>query len=235
MKWKFIINDTPLGSVDPSGGYAPQKKEFLGYVLGGLSLASSIFGGAQAAEAQRKAEKMQAAEKAKNDAWYNRKYNEHTIDTAAGRNIMRIAREEARKNWKKAAGAAAVTGSTESSVAMQKEAGNRMIGDAIANIEAKDVARKDNIDATYRQRSSQLAQQDMILAQQRAENISRVASGVSNALMTGAMYAGGSSGKGGTRSGIAGSEKWQKNHVDEIYDMNKNFNSWHDDARGFMA
>ncbi|MBQ7509676.1 MAG: hypothetical protein IJT53_02030, partial [Prevotella sp.] len=91
MKWKSIINGAPLGSGDAvsvvSGGYAPHRKEWIGLALAGASLATSIFGGIQSAKAQREAQRRQAEEKAKNDAWYSRRYNEHTIDTAAGQNM----------------------------------------------------------------------------------------------------------------------------------------------------
>lgn len=120
-----------------------------------------------------------------------------------------------------------------------------MVGDAIANIEAQDVARKDNVDAAYRQRDAQLSQQQMSLEQQRAANISQVAGGVSNALASGAMYfanakssvskAGqGSPGGGGVnppvktdqlqKMGIDSNDKWIKKNQDKIFDYNNNWN-----------
>lgn len=241
MKWNSIINSAPLGSGDMSAGYAPRKKGWIGLALAGVGLASSIFGGIQSAKAQREAQRRQAEEKAKNDAWYNRKYNEHTIDTAAGQNMIRMARDAAKENWQKAAGAAAVGGASEASVAMAKEQGTKMVGNAIAQIEAQDTARKDNIDASYRARSSQLAQQQIALDQQQAANISSVAGGVSDAFMTGAMHfmgnsnAGkGSPGGGGVnpgsktpaleKMGIDSNDKWLKQQHNKIYDYNKNYN-----------
>ena len=249
MNWNRIINGAPLGSGDvftiASGGYAPRRNEWVGLALAGASLATSIFGGIQSAKAQREAERRLANEKAKNDAWYTRRYNEHTIDTAGGQNMIRMTKDFARENWKKAAGAAAVGGGTDAEVAAAKEAGNRMVGDAIANIEAQDVARKDNVDAAYRQRDAQLSQQQMSLEQQRAANISQVAGGVSNALASGAMYfanakssvskAGqGSPGGGGVnppvktdqlqKMGIDSNDKWIKKNQDKIFDYNNNWN-----------
>jgi len=244
MKWNFIINGAPLGSYDSSGGYAPHRKEWIGLALAGASLATSIFGGIQSAKAQREAQRRQAEEKAKNDAWYSRRYNEHTIDTAAGQNMIRMAKEAARENWKKAQGAAAVGGGTDAATAMAKEQGNKMVGDAIASIEAQDVARKDNIDATYRARQNQLTQQQMALDQQRAANISQVAGGVSDALATGFALTGskvlgvpgigqGSPGGGGVnpasktsaveKLGIDSNEKWLKKNQQKIFDYNNNY------------
>ena len=245
MKWKSIINGAPLGSGDAvsvmSGGYAPHRKEWIGLALAGASLASSIWGGIQSSKAQKRAEQRLANEKAANDAWYNRRYNEHTIDTAAGQNMIRMAKDYARETWKKAAGAAAVGGGTDAEVAEAKAAGNKMVGDAIAQIEANDVARKDNVDAAYRARQNQLTQQQMALDQQQASNISQVAGGVSDALLSGAMHleggklAGtGSPGGGGVnpapktnqlqKMGIDSNEKWLKKNQEKIYNYNNNFN-----------
>lgn len=192
MKWNFIINGASLGSGDPSGGYARRKKEWVQLALAGASLAASLFGGAKAAEEQRKAEAELRAEKARNEAWYNRRYNENYADTAAGQNMIRMAKDAAREQWRREAGAAAVAGGTDAAAAQAKEAGNRMVGDAIAEMAAKDTARKDNVDAAYRAEKSRLTQQQMALDQQKAQNIANVAGGVSDALMTGAAYAEGS-------------------------------------------
>ena len=222
MKWNFIINGAPLGSGDPSGGYAPRKKEWVTEALAGAglvsSLATTIFGGASAARQQREAERRLAEEKARNDAWYNRHYNESYADTAGGQNRIRMAKDAARENWKKAAVAQAVSGGTDAATAMEKEAGNRMVGNAVAQMAVNDTARKDNVDASYRTRQSQLSQQQIALDQQKAQNTAAVAGGVSDALMAGAQYVAntGSPGGGGVdpaeKTGISGSEKWQKNY-----------------------
>ncbi len=242
MKWNFIINGAPLGSGDPSGGYAPRKKEWVQLALAGASLAASIFGGASAAKQQREAERRLANEKAANDAWYNRHYNQNYVDTAAGQNMIRIAKDYARENWKKAAGAAAVGGGTDAEVAEAKAQGNKMVGNAIAQMAATDTARKDSVDASYRARQSQLNQQQMSLDQQKAANISQVAGGVSDALMSGAQYFAGTRSVAGTGSpggggvdpasktnqlkkmGIDTNEKWLKKNQDKIYDYNNNYN-----------
>lgn len=237
MKWNFIINGAPLGSGDYSGGFAPQRKGWIvSAALAGASLASSIWGGAKAAKQQREAERRLADEKARNEAWYTRRYNESYTDTAAGQNMIRMAKDAARENWKKAAGAAAVTGGTDAAVQMAKDAGNKMVGDTIAQMAATDTARKDNVDAAYRAENSTLAQQQMELEQQKAQNIASTAGGVSDALMSGAMAfapakAGGtgSPGSGGVdpapktsqieKTGIFNNEKWQK--LPEYYDNYK--------------
>lgn len=200
MKWNYIINGAPLGSGDPSCGFSPRKKEWVQLALAGASLAASLWGGAQAAKQQAKAEAEARAEKARNEAWYTRRYNENYADTAAGQNMIRMAKDAAREQWRREAGAAAVAGGTDAAAARAKEAGNRMVGDTIAQMAATDTARKDNVDAVYRTKQSQLSQQQMSLDQQKAQNIANVAGGVSDALMTGATYAGGKTTDSGTGS-----------------------------------
>lgn len=251
MKWNFIINGAPLGSADTSGGYAPRKKEWVQLALAGASLAASLWGGGKAAEQQRRAEAELQAERARNNAWYNRRYNESYVDTAAGQNMIRMAKDAAREHWMREAGAAAVAGGTDAASARAKEAGNRMVGNAIAQMAATDTARKDNVDAAYRAENSRLSQQQMALDQQKAQNISDVAGGVSDALMTGAMYydatrgGEGSPGGGGVnpasktnqleKMGLDNNEKWQRKYLDKIYDYNRNYNLWHSSAMGDFA
>ena len=162
-----------------------------GLAIAGLagSLASSIFGGAKSAKAARKAERQLAREKADNAAWYRRRYNEDYIDTAAGQNMLRLAKEAANENWRRAAGAEAVAGGSDAATAMAKEAGNRMVGNAIASIAANDTARKDNADAAYRAENSRLTQQQIQNEKDKAAAIAQAASGASDAFMSGAALA----------------------------------------------
>jgi hypothetical protein len=150
-------------------------------VAGGL--ASSLIGGSKAEEAAREAESRQRIAENKENAWYTRRYNEDYLDTAAGQNLVRRAKDYARENWKKAAGAQAVAGGTDAATAMAKEAGNRMVGDTIANIAAADSQRKANVDAQHRAEERGFAQMDMQRANQRAQNITNAAQNASNAMM----------------------------------------------------
>lgn len=250
MKWNFIINGAPLGIGEASGGFAPRKKEWVLGALAGASaaasLASTIWGGSKAAEQQAKAEAELRAEKARNEAWYTRRYNESYADTAAGQNMIRMAKDAAREHWRREAGAAAVAGGTDAAAAMAKEAGNKMVGDAIAQVAAQDTARKDSVDAAYRAERSRLSQQQMALDQQKAANISQVAGGVSDALMSGAVALAGTGSPGGggvdpaaktsqiEKTGISGSEKWMKNadNWEKAKDFYQNYGKIYDPETG---
>ena len=165
--------------------FAPSRKEWIAAAIGAAAgIASSLIGGSQASKAAKEAERRQRRQEAQEEAWYNRRYNEDYIDTKAGQNLVRRAKDFAKENWKKASGAQAVAGGTAAATAMAKEAGNKMMGDTIANIGANDENRKMQADNLHRQAQNQFAQMDMAREMQRAQNITNAAQSASNALMS---------------------------------------------------
>lgn len=178
----------PLGMV--GNDYLPMRKEWLPVALAIAGAASSIIGGVKARNAAKAAERRQRAREAEEDAWYNRRYNEDYADTAAGQNLIRRAQEYARENWRKTTGAKAVGGATDAASAMAKEAGNKMVGDTIANMAAQDTARKDRVDTLHRNAREQFAQQDMARETQRANSIQNASQNASNAMLSAAAALG---------------------------------------------
>lgn len=167
--------------------FAPRRKQWIISAIGaGVALASSLIGGASASKAAREAAARQRRQEAAENAWYNRRYNEHYADTEAGQNLLRRAREFRDENVKRANGAQAVAGGTEAATAMAKEAGNKMVGDTIANIAATDQAKKASVDAQHMENQRRFAEMDMNREQQRAQNITEAAQNASNAIMQGA-------------------------------------------------
>lgn len=172
----------PLGMAQT---LAPTRKMWVETAIGAAAgLATSLFGGMAASKAAREAEKKQRQAEARENAWYTRRYNEDYVDTAAGQNLVRRAKDYAKENWKKAAGAQAVAGGTDAATAMAKEAGNRMVGDTIANIASTDQQRKDHVDDMHRQAQEKFTQMDMAREMQRAQNITNAAQSASNAIMS---------------------------------------------------
>lgn len=173
----------PLGStIQP---YAPVKREWLATAIGaGLGLASSIFGGIKASEAAKRAERKQAEMEAKESAWYKRRYNEDYLDTSAGQNLVRRAKEFARENAKRTSGAAAVTGATDAATAIAKEQGNKVVGDTIANIAATDQEKKAQIDNIHMNNEQNFTQMSMNRDQNQAQSIQNAAGQASNAIMS---------------------------------------------------
>lgn len=167
--------------------FAPVRKEWIATAIGAAaSLASSLIGGHKAAQAAREAERKQKAREASENAWYLRRYNEDYADTAAGQNLMRKAKDFANSQWKKAEGAKAVGGGTDASAAMAKEAGNKMVGDTLANISAQDQSKKAQVDAMHRNAQDRFMRMDVNRELQRSQNITNAAQNASNAM----MYAG---------------------------------------------
>lgn len=160
------------------------KKEWIATAIGaGVGVLSSILGGASASRAAKAAERRQRAMEAKEQAWYNRRYNEDASDTAVGQNLIRRAKDYAKEQWKKAAGAQAVAGGTDAATQMAKDAGNKMVGDTIANIAATDQERKANVDNIHMQNQQNFAQMDMQREMNRSQAITDAASQASNAIM----------------------------------------------------
>ena len=145
-------------------------------------VASSIFGGAKARREAKKAERERKYRAAAEKAWYDKEYNTDYIDTKAGQNLMRRAQEVQDSYIRKADGAAAVGGGTAAATAMAKEAANKTMGDTIANIGAKDTARKQQVADAHFQHQIGQSQEREQAAMQTAQNTSEAAQNMSNAL-----------------------------------------------------
>ena len=185
--------------------FQPQVAEWVGVALAALGAATSILGGVSSANAAKRAEKLRQEQDAKNAAWFNRKYNESYIDTAAGRNAIRQAIDYGKRQTQRAEGAAAVTGGTDAAVAQAKESANRMVGDTIGNLAAQDTARKEQAEATYLRQQEQSTAQQMANQQMRAKAIAQAAQGASNALIQGASLLGESNGAPKTQANTTSS------------------------------
>lgn len=184
MLVKYVKNG--LGS--ETGLSCPPKlwiQAVIAGAAGTAGLATSLYGGAQSAKAAKAAEERQMQQQVEQQAYYARRYAEDYLDTAAGQNLVRRAKEHAKRQWMKAAGAQAVAGGTAAASQQAKEAGNRMVGETIANIAASDQARKANVDNAYMQMREKAAQLDAQREQRRANEISRATSAASNAIMQG--------------------------------------------------
>lgn len=95
---------------------------------------------------------------------------------------MRRAQEVQDSYVRKADGAAAVGGGTAAATAMAKEAANKTMGDTIANIGAKDTARKQQVADAHFQHQIGQSQDREQAAMQTAQNTSDAAQNMSNAL-----------------------------------------------------
>lgn len=149
----------------------------------GLGVLSSLYGGAQASRAARKAKGELEKDSQDEKAWYERAYNLDYADTSAGQRLISKARDFARTNTKRAEGTSRVAGGTSSSEAKMKEQGNKMIGETLSSLAANDVSRKNSVDAAHQSNRRNFTTQRMNIENNRAQQITNAASQASNALI----------------------------------------------------
>lgn len=153
-----------------------------GSIAGGaLGAVGSIFGGISASKAMKKVKKNLQAQQQANKDWYDRRYNEDATQRADAQRILTKTEEAIRNRNQQAAGAQAVMGGTEESVAAAKAANNQALADATSQIAVNAEARKDQIEQTYQQRDAQINDALNNLEQQKAQAISSAVQGVAQA------------------------------------------------------
>ena len=128
-----------------------------GSIAGGvLGAAGSIFGGVKASKAMKRMKRNLEEQKRENQAWFDRRYNENATQRADAQQAISLMREEMNKRNQAAAGAQAVMGGTEESLAAAKAANNQALADATAQIAVNGERRKDAVEQQYQQRDAQL-------------------------------------------------------------------------------
>lgn len=146
-----------------------------------MSAVGSIFGGISASKAMKKVKKNLQAQQQANKDWYNRRYNEDATQRADAQRILTKTEESIRNRNRQAAGAQAVMGGTEESVAAAKAANNQALADATSQIAVNAEARKDQIEQTYQQRDAQINDALNNLEINKAQAISSAVQGVTQA------------------------------------------------------
>ena len=162
----------------------------IGSIAGGaLGAAGSIFGGISASKAMRRVRKNLEAQKQDNQNWYDRRYNEDATQRADAQRILTMTEESIKTRNRQAAGAQAVMGGTDESLAATKEANAKALADAASQIAVNGENRKDQIEQTYRQRDAQIDETlnnvDINKAQaigQAAQGVMKVGSGIAGAI-----------------------------------------------------
>ena len=138
----------------------------------------SIIGGIMGAKSASKQRKMLEAEKQKNDAWYNRRYNEVGTERADAQAALTAMRDAQRERSAAARGAAAVMGGSAESAAAEKEAQNKAMASTIATINAANEARKDAIENQYMNRDASISAQQLQAEQNKANAIAQAGAGL---------------------------------------------------------
>lgn len=153
-----------------------------GSIAGGaLGAVGGIFGGISASKAMKKVKKNLQAQQQANKDWYDRRYNEDATQRADAQRILTKTEEAIRNRNQQAAGAQAVMGGTEESVAAAKAANNQALADATSQIAVNAEARKDQIEQTYQQRDAQINDALNNLEINKAQAIGTAVQGVAQA------------------------------------------------------
>lgn len=126
----------------------------MGFLLGALGLGLGAAGSAanfisQAKEARKRRRALDERER-ENNAWYNRKYNEVGTESATAQRALTAMRDAQQSRMNRASGAAAVSGASSESVAAEKAAANKTIGDTASAITAQNDTRKERVENEYR-------------------------------------------------------------------------------------
>lgn len=154
----------------------------LGGAIGaGLGAVGSIFGGISASKAMKRVKKNLEEQRKKNQDWYDRRYYEDATQRADAQAILTKTEESIRNRNKQAAGAQAVMGGTDESVAAAKAANNEALATATTNIAVNGEARKDAIESQYLQTDANIQQQLNDLEQKKAANTAAAIQGVAKA------------------------------------------------------
>lgn len=153
-----------------------------GSIAGGvLGAAGSIFGGVKASKAMKRMKRNLEEQKRENQAWFDRRYNENATQRADAQQAISLMREEMNKRNQAAAGAQAVMGGTEESLAAAKAANNQALADATAQIAVNGERRKDAVEQQYQQRDAQLDDALNNLEVGKAQAIGQAVQGVAQA------------------------------------------------------
>ena len=153
----------------------------MGLIGSAIGIAGSIFGGISASNAVKNAKKGIEQQRKKNQNWYDRRYNEDATQRADAQRILTLTEERIKNRNRAAAGAAAVMGGTEESVAATKAANALATADAAAQIAVAAGQRKDNIEATYRANDAPYQEQRNNLELAKAGEIAQATQGVVDA------------------------------------------------------
>lgn len=154
----------------------------IGSIVGaGMKVGGAIFGGISASKAMKKMKQNIQNQMRENQDWYDRRYNEDATQRADAQRLLTMTEDSIRKRNQAAAGAQAVMGGTDESVAAAKEANSQALSDTTSNIAAAADQRKDAIEQQYMATKSNLNQQLNDLQQKKAQAISSAVQGVADA------------------------------------------------------
>jgi hypothetical protein len=149
----------------------------IGSAIQGLG---SIFGGYQASKAMKKVKDNIEAQREQNRNWYDARYNEDATQRADAQRILARTEELIKNRNNASAGASAVMGGTNESLAAQRAANANVIADTMSAIDANNAQRKDNIESTYLSNDAKIVDSLNQMEKDKANEISKAVQGLSS-------------------------------------------------------
>lgn len=204
----------------------------MGFLLGALGLGLGAAGSAanfisQAKEARKRRRALDERER-ENEAWYNRKYNEVGTESASAQRALTAMRDAQRQRMNSASGAAAVSGASSESVAAEKAAANKAIGDTVSAIAARDDARKERVEDEYRREKRAIDNARDNISLQKQQNTAAATSQALNTAGNIIALGGEIGGSGGNKDGqqqaptaTTGTKAGSTSLFDPDYDMKR--------------
>lgn len=151
----------------------------IGSLIGdAMKIGGTIFGGISASKAMKRVKSNLQEQKQDNKNWYDRRYNEDATQRTDAQAILSRTEESIRQRNRQTAGAMAVGGGTEESVAAAKAANNEVMADAVTGIAVNGERRKDAIENQYLERDAQIDGQLNDLEINKANSITQAVQGV---------------------------------------------------------
>ena len=133
----------------------------LGTIIGAVgALASSVIGGIKSAEARDKYNKLQNARRLRNEQWYNAEMNKDYTQRTDVQNAITRQRELLDEQIKRGHARSIVGGASPEAAALEKEAANKSLADATADIAADSAKHKDQVEQQYQAKQDALDQQE---------------------------------------------------------------------------
>lgn len=153
----------------------------MGLIGSALGIGGSIFGGISASKAMKKVKKNLEGQIKENQDWYDRRYNEDATQRADAQRILTMTNESIRNRNRAAAGAQAVMGGTDETLAATKAANNEALADATAQIAINGDRRKDSIEQQYQYNKAELNDKLNNMEVNKANAVTQAVKGVAEA------------------------------------------------------
>lgn len=154
----------------------------IGGLIGGVASAvGGIASGIAGRRAAKKNERIlnKAEDTAQN--WYDKEYYSDFTQRSDAQAALNQARQILNDRYNRTAGAAAVTGATDESVAQQKAANNQVLADVTSSIAERADAYKEQVRANYENQMDAIEQQRIANNNARAGRTAHAAGGLATA------------------------------------------------------